>query len=81
MPSLPPLGRDFLERLPDRFVRLLEQWREILRRIPEFREGNGSPEGVVAAPRGTRYLRLDGGPGDRIYVKTTPAGNTGWEAL
>ena len=40
--------------------------------------GNGSPEGVVTAPRGSFYLRLDGGVGTTVYSKESGAGNTGW---
>jgi hypothetical protein len=43
--------------------------------------GNGSPEGVITAPRGWQYLRLDGGLGTTSYVmeSTGAVGNTGWE--
>lgn len=41
-------------------------------------EGTGSPEGVVAAPKGTRYVRTDGGVGTTFYVKEAGTGNTGW---
>ena len=81
MPSLEPLGREFVGLLPDRFVSMLETWRTVLTRVPEFLQGNGDPEGVVAAPRGTQYLRLDGSTGSRLYLKTTEAGSSGWEAI
>lgn len=81
MPSLPPLGREFASLLPERFLRLLEQWREIIRLVPPFFEGNGEPEGTVAATRGALYLRLDGAPGQRLYIKTTSTGASGWEAV
>ena len=42
--------------------------------------GAGSPEGVVAAPVGTIYLRTDGGTGTTLYVKESGTGNTGWVA-
>lgn len=42
--------------------------------------GNGSPEGVVSAVRGTLYRRLDGGAGTCLYVKETTAAKTGWAA-
>jgi len=43
--------------------------------------GAGSPQGVVAAPVSTMYLRTDGGTNTTIYVKET-GGNTnlGWVA-
>jgi hypothetical protein len=46
----------------------------------KWRWGTGSPEGVVAAPVGTAYLRDDGGAGTTLYVKESGTGNTGWAA-
>jgi hypothetical protein len=46
----------------------------------KWRWGTGSPEGVVAAPVGTAYLRDDGGAGTTLYVKESGSGNTGWAA-
>lgn len=40
--------------------------------------GYGSPEGVVTAPIGATYLRLDGSAGQTLYIKSAGAGNTGW---
>lgn len=43
--------------------------------------GSGDPEGAVAAPVGTLFLRSDGGAVTTLYVKETGgAGNTGWAA-
>jgi hypothetical protein len=42
--------------------------------------GTGSPEGVVTAPIGSLFLRLDGGATTTLYVKTSGTGNTGWTA-
>lgn len=42
--------------------------------------GNGSPEGVLSAPVGTLYSRLDGGTLTTLYVKESGTGNTGWVA-
>jgi len=42
---------------------------------------NGSPEGSVAAPLGSIYLRLNGSAGQVLYVKTSGTGNTGWQAI
>lgn len=43
--------------------------------------GDGSPEGVVTADRGTIYLRSDGSTSTTLYVKTAGDGlNTGWTA-
>jgi len=41
----------------------------------EVMSGTGSPEGVVSAPMGTLYRRIDAG---ELYVKKTGTGNTGW---
>lgn len=40
--------------------------------------GTGSPEGVVTAPIGARYRRVDGGAGTSLYIKESGTGNTGW---
>lgn len=40
--------------------------------------GTGSPEGVIAAPIGSSYRRIDGGAGSTLYVKESGTGNTGW---
>lgn len=41
--------------------------------------GYGSPEGVVAAPVGSEYRRLDGGAMTTLYAKESGGtGNTGW---
>lgn len=42
--------------------------------------GNGSPEGVLAAPVGSMYLRTDGGAGSTLYVKESGKAATGWVA-
>lgn len=48
----------------------------------EWREGSGDPEGVLAAPKGSIYSRIDGGPlTPSLYVKGDGTGNTGWVAL
>lgn len=46
-----------------------------------WRRGEGDPDGVVAAPVGTAYLRTDGGTSTTLYVKET-GGETssGWVA-
>jgi hypothetical protein len=44
-------------------------------------KGKGSPEGVVRAPVGSIYLRLDGSGGSVFYVKeSNMTGSTGWVA-
>lgn len=77
MPALEPYRDD---ELPNRFLRWLERLRAVLAPVPEFLEGNGSPEGVVTAPRTARYFNRTGGAGTWLYVKTTTTGNTGWVA-
>lgn len=47
---------------------------------PSF-SGNGSPEGVVTAPVGSIYHRLNGVPGAVIYQKETGTSTTGWTVL
>jgi hypothetical protein len=42
--------------------------------------GTGSPEGAVAAPVCSLFLRQDGTATTTLYVKTTGTGNTGWTA-
>jgi hypothetical protein len=43
--------------------------------------GDGSPEGVVVADRGTLYMRTDGSTSTTLYVKTADDGlSTGWTA-
>lgn len=39
--------------------------------------GVASPEGIITAPKGCTYRRLDGGAGTCFYVKEG-TGNTGW---
>lgn len=43
--------------------------------------GTGSPNGVVTAPVGSVFLRLDGITGTTLYSKVTGSGNTGWSAI
>jgi hypothetical protein len=40
--------------------------------------GTGTPEGNVAAPVGSIYLRSDGGAASSAYVKESGTGATGW---
>ncbi|MDQ0868281.1 hypothetical protein QFZ70_000754 [Arthrobacter sp. V1I9] len=43
--------------------------------------GNGGPEGVVAAPQGSLYLRTDEAPGASLFVKESgTTTSTGWVA-
>lgn len=43
--------------------------------------GTGTPEGAVAAPAGSLYLRTDGGATTTLYVKTgTATATTLWTA-
>lgn len=42
--------------------------------------GNGTPEGVVTAPIGSVFQRLDGGALTATYTKESGTGNTGWVA-
>ena len=47
---------------------------------PRIVGGTGSPEGIVSAPKGSLYLRSDGGPATSQYTKESGTGNTGWVA-
>ena len=48
---------------------------------PTMLTGTGSPEGNVAAPIGSQYLRSDGGTGSTLYVKESGGGSaSGWAA-
>jgi hypothetical protein len=43
-------------------------------------KGAGTPEGAIAAPVGSLYLRTDGGANTTLYIKESGTGNTGWVA-
>jgi hypothetical protein len=47
---------------------------------PTIIPGSGSPEGVVAAPVGSLFVRIDGSLSATLYVKENGAGATGWAA-
>lgn len=47
---------------------------------PIIRTGTGSPEGVVVAPIGSIFLRLDGSTSTTLYVKTANTTSSGWTA-
>lgn len=53
----------------------------IYRPVGALRWGNGSPEGVISATRGTLWSRRDGGSGTTLYVKESASGATGWAAM
>lgn len=49
---------------------------------PAIFKGTGSPEGIFSSPRGTIFIRTDGGAGTTLYVKETPVGtSTGWNPI
>jgi hypothetical protein len=52
----------------------------ILDNTCRFLTGTGSPEGVVAAPICSLFLRQDGTAATTLYIKTIGTGNTGWTA-
>lgn len=70
----------FDSELPERFLRWIETFRLKFRPVPEFSEGDGSPEGVLTARRMSRYYNRTGAAGTFLFVKTTTTGNTGWVA-
>jgi len=41
-------------------------------------QGTGSPEGVIVADIGQRYMNTTGASGSVLYIKQTGSGNTGW---
>lgn len=43
--------------------------------------GTGAPEGVLAAMPGSQYSRIDGPPGETLYVKQSGNGTTGWAPI
>jgi hypothetical protein len=45
-----------------------------------FTSGLGSPLGVVVAPVGSLYTRVDGGASTTLYVKESGSGSAGWVA-
>lgn len=47
---------------------------------PRLFTGNGSPEGVISAIRGSLYTRADGGAGSTLYVKESGDAAVGWVA-
>jgi len=78
-------GLGSLKTLDDlkRFVEaLLEANAPMLRQLvgagQNFYSGTGTPEGIVTAPVGAVFQRLDGGAGTSFYVKETGTDNTGW---
>lgn len=77
MPLLEPYRN---KDLPDRFLRWIESLTRVILPLANEIEGDGSPEGVIAAPRRTRYYNRTGAAGTLLYVKTTISGNTGWVA-
>lgn len=77
MPSIEPYKN---KDLPERFLLWIEALRVSLSPLPQEIEGDGSPEGVITAPRRTRYYNRTGSAGTLLYVKTTTTGNTGWVA-
>lgn len=46
----------------------------------KVRSGAGSPEGVLAAPVGSMWLRTDGGAATTLYIKESGTTATGWVA-
>lgn len=43
--------------------------------------GSGTPEGAVAAPVCSVFLRTNGGADSTMYLKTSGSGNTGWQPV
>ena len=45
---------------------------------PLIQAGANTPEGTIAAPIGSMFLRTNGGAATSLYVKESGTGNTGW---
>jgi len=43
--------------------------------------GTGNPEGVIAAMPGSTWSRIDGNPGETLYVKQSGNSTTGWAPI
>lgn len=73
MPIKPPVQMPKTDR---EFMRWLLEAYDL-----RLKFGEGSPEGVVVADRGTLYTRTDGSTSTTLYVKTADDGlATGWTA-
>lgn len=60
--------------------RELDNIRFLLEQLKYF-YGNGSPEGVIIADKGSIYINREGGSSTTLYVKETGIqSNTGWVA-
>ncbi len=44
-------------------------------------EGVGSPEGVLVAEKGQRYMDTTGAAGSVLYIKQSGVGKTGWKLV
>ena len=58
----------------ERFYTLLQG---LSARIPIY--GSGDPNGQFEANKGRLFVNIDGAQGQRIWMKTTNGGRTGWE--
>lgn len=58
----------------ERFYSLLQA---LASRVPIF--GSGDPNGQFQANKGRLFVDIDGIQGERIWMKTTNGGRTGWE--
>jgi hypothetical protein len=72
-------------RIPDESPALQRVLRELAQAVNVLAGrvfvGEGSPEGVVVAPKGAIYLRTDGSTSTSVYIKTADDGlATGWTA-
>lgn len=54
------------------------QFRFLTTNGPFIKFGKGSPEGIIAAPVGSTYHRIDGSTGTSFYVKESGNGKIGW---
>lgn len=67
-------------RLKFEFITFLNNVIEQLNRN-EVQFGTGSPEAVVTANSGAKFLDTGAAAGSNYYIKTTDNSNTGWQLV
>lgn len=76
----PPFPASIVDSADKASVIWFQWFQEVAQRLSFVQVGTGDPTGVVAAPVGTLFLRLDGGAGTTLYVKEAGTGTAGWAA-
>lgn len=78
----------------ERFEQVIDESGRLTLRASEFFEeltritnlnaplqGTGSPEGVLTAEIGQRYMDTAGAAGSVLYIKQSGSGDTGWKLV